>query len=115
MQEQTSYEEKIIAHLRSKNGEAIPVNALAKKFKVGAASILALLNELAACGKVRHVKGGNKRVGGFYLPTETQINAERRMAESAKAMAPLKVDNYRRELYARLKAERDAIPSRMGV
>lgn len=115
MKVETSYEDKIMAWMRSKGGDVVLVSALAKRFAVGESSILALMNEMAASGKIRQAPHRNKRSIGFYIPTEAQINAERRMAEEVKLAAPLKVDNHRRELYARLKAERDAIPSRHGV
>lgn len=115
MQEQTSYEEQILAWMRSKGGEVVVVSSLAKKFKVGDAAMSALLNEMANSGKIRHAPQRNNRAVAFYVPSPAQLNAERRMNEEVKATPPLKVDNHRRELYARLKAERDAIPSRHGV
>lgn len=115
MQADTSYEDQIMAWMRTKGGEVVVVSALAKRFKVGDSAMLTLLNEMATTGKIRRAPQRNKRAMAFYVPTEAQLNAERRMAEAAKVVAPLRVDNQRRELYARLKAERDAIPSRMGV
>jgi len=111
MKTETSYEDKIMAWMRSKGGDVVLVSALAKRFAVGESSILALMNEMAASGKIRHAPHRNKRSIGFYIPTEAQINAERRMAQEVKLAAPLKVDNHRRELYARLKAERNSIRS----
>lgn len=111
MQEQTSYEEQILAWMRSKGGEVVLVSALAKKFRVGGAAISALMHDLANSGKIRHAPQRNNRAMGFYIPSEAQLNAERRMAEEAKVVPPLKVDNHRRELYARLQAARDSIRS----
>lgn len=115
MQEQTSYEDRIMSWMRTKGGEVVVVSALAKRFKVGDSAMLTLLNEMANTGKIRRAPQRNKRAIAFYVPTDAQLNAERRMAEEVKLAAPLRVDSQRRELYARLKAERDAIPSRYGV
>jgi hypothetical protein len=95
--------------LRSMGGEVVVVASIARKFKVGDASILALLNELAATGKVR--RSNAKRGVGFYIPTEAMLNAERRNAEEVKPRPELKVDKHRRDLYAQLDAARSQIKS----
>lgn len=111
VQEDTSYEDQIMAWMRTKGGEVVVVSALAKKFKVGDSAMLTLLNEMATSGKIRRAPQRNNRVMAFYVPTEGQLNAERRMAEEVRAIAPLKVDKHRRELYAQLAAARLSIPS----
>jgi len=105
----TSYEEMILAWLRSKNGEVTLVTALAKKFQVGESSLMTMLNELAACGKVR--RSSAKRMLGYYVPTEAMLNAERKASEEAPERRVLTVDKHRRELYARLAAARSSIRS----
>lgn len=107
--QETSYEDKIMAWLRSMGGEVVVIAAIARKFKVGDASVLTLLNELAASGKVR--RSNAKRGVGFYIPTEAMLNAERRHAEEVKPPPPLKVDKHRRELYAQLAEARASIRS----
>jgi hypothetical protein len=107
--QETSYEDKIMLWLRSMGGEVVVVASIARKFKVGDASILALLNELAATGKVR--RSNAKRGVGFYIPTEAMLNAERRNAEEVKPRPELKVDKHRRDLYAQLDAARSQIKS----
>jgi DNA-binding IclR family transcriptional regulator len=110
MQEQeTSYEDQLMAWLRSKSGDVVVISAIAKKFKVGHSSMMALLNELVACGKVR--RSNSKKSAGFYVPSVGQINAERRMAELEQVRPPLKVSKERAELYAQLAAVRDSIKS----
>jgi len=109
MNETKSYEELVLAWLRSKNGDVVRVNDLAKKFKVGDASIMTLLNELTAAGKVR--KTNAKRSLGFYIPSDAMLNAERRAAEEAPKRPALKVDKHRQELYAKLAEARSSIRS----
>ena len=109
MQDQTSYEELLLSWLRTKNGEVVLVTALTKKFMVGEASMITLLNELVACGKVR--RSNAKRTLGFYIPTESMLNSERKAREELPERKSLKVDNARRELYAQLEAARNSIRS----
>lgn len=104
-----SYEDQIMAWLRLMEGEVVVIAAIARKFKVGEASVLTLLNELAAAGKVR--RSNAKRGVGFYIPTEAMLNAERRHAEEVKPPPPLNVDKHRRELYAQLAEYRKSLPS----
>lgn len=107
--EKNEYETLIMAWLRTKDGDIVRISDLGKKFKIGDASILAMLNELAACGKVR--KTNAKRSIGFYIPSEAMLNAERKAAEEAPQRPALKIDSHRAELYARLDADRKAIRS----
>lgn len=109
MLDQTSYEALVLSWLRSKDGDVVLVTSLSKKFMVGDASMLTLLNELVACGKVR--RSTAKRTLGFYIPTDAQLNAERRANEEVRQTQPLKVDRQRRELYAQLEAARASIRS----
>jgi predicted transcriptional regulator len=110
MQEkETSHEEQLMVWLRSKSGDVVVISAIAKKFKVGQSSMMTLLNELVACGKVR--RSGSKKSAGFYVPSIGQINAERRMAEEEQIRPPLKVSKERAELYAKLEAARASIRS----
>jgi hypothetical protein len=108
MENQTSYEELVLSWLRSKQGDVVLIPALAKKFKVGEASMLTLMNELVASGKVRR-SIATRRVG-YYVPTEEALATER-ATEAAKPRQAHKIDKQRTELYARLAAERANIPS----
>jgi len=109
MNETKSYEELVLAWLRSKKGDVVRVTDLAKKYMVGSASMLTLLNELAAAGKVR--KTNAKRSIGFYIPSDAMLNAERVAAQEAPKRPALKIDQQRRELYAKLAADRNSIRS----
>jgi len=113
MQEVTSYERQILAWMRSKGGEVVVATAIAKKFNVGNAAMLTLLNELAAAGKIRRAaRRNNKNAAAFYIPSEAELDAERRMTQEAKVTAPLKIDKVRQELYAQIAASRAAMPSK---
>jgi methylmalonyl-CoA mutase cobalamin-binding subunit len=107
--DKTSYEELVLEWLRSKSGDVVVVSSIAKKFKVGSASILTLLNELAAEGKVR--RSNAKRSVGFYVPSQGMLNAERKAAEQAQVAPAHKISKQRQELYARLDKERNSYPS----
>ena len=109
MQEQTSYEEQVLSWLRSKSGDVVLIGALTKKYGVGQAAMLTMLNELVIAGKVR--RSTAKRTLGFYIPSEGMLQAERNVSSSILDRGVLKVDKARRELYAQLQAARDAIPS----
>lgn len=110
MQEkETSYEEQVMAWLRSKNGDICLAAGLAKKFKVGSASMLTLLNELVKAGKVR--RSSSKRSIGFYIPSERMLAAERAIAQDSFQRSAHKIDRSRAELYARIDAQRAAIKS----
>jgi len=104
-----SYEDLIIAFLRSKNGDVVLVTSLAQRYLVGQASVVALMNELAAAGKVR--RSNAKRTVGYYIPTDAMLNAERRANDAHKPAPPLKIDKRRAELYAEIAASRAALPS----
>lgn len=106
----TSYDEKILVHLRAHAGEVILPSLLSRKFRVGEPAITEMLNSLAATGLVRRQAAKGKRVG-FYVPAESQLAAERRMAEFSHVQRPLRVTTERQELYARLNAERSAYNS----
>lgn len=107
--DQHEYEKLILAWLRSKKGEVVRVTDIAKRYKVGNSSILTMLNELVAAGKVRRTNA--KRSIGFYIPTEAMLNAERLVAQETPKRPPLKIDRQRQELYARLDNERNSIRS----
>ena len=109
MQEQTSYEEPVLAWLRSKGGDVVLVAGLARKFMVGQAAMLTLLNEMAVAGKVR--RSTAKRSVGFYIPSEGMLAAERRAAIDSHDRPALKVDRARRELYAEIANYRTSMPS----
>lgn len=110
MNDTTPYEEKIMAYLRAHAGEVMLPSLLARKFKVGESATSEKLNSLAAEGKLRRQMTKGKRMG-FYVPAESQLAAERRMAEQTHIKPLLRVTSERLELYARLNAERAAHPS----
>jgi len=108
-QEETSFEENILAWLRSRSGDVVVVSQIAKKFKVGQAGMFSMLQEMEKSGRVR--RSNAKRATGFYIPSQAQLNAEQRALEVAKVDRPLKIDKHRTELYAQLAAARGAIKS----
>lgn len=110
MQEsEKSYDEAVMIWLRSKNGDTVLVTSLAKKFMVGQAAMLTLLNELALAGKVRRTSA--KRAIGFYIPSERMIAAERRAADESIDRPSLKIDRRRSEIYAQIAADRVSLRS----
>ena len=95
--------------LRMKSGDIMMVTVLARKFMVGQAAMTTLLNEMAIAGKVR--RSSAKRSLGFYVPSEAQLEAERKALQAVKQTPPLKIDKRRQELYAEIAASRKSLPS----
>jgi len=100
--------DQIITTLRNATGEQLSPYAMSRKIGQALASTRQTMADLATSGIIRRA-GGVKSGTAYYMPTVAQLAAEARGLESR--WRPLKPRTEHAERIARVRAERDAIPS----
>lgn len=101
--------DQILVTLRNATGEQLSPYAMSRKIGQALASTRQTMADLATSGVIRRAGGGTKSGTAYYMPTVAQLAAEARGLESR--WRPLKTRTEHAERIARVRAERDAIPS----
>lgn len=100
----------IVGFLSDNAGTFYNIAQMAKRFNFGRSAMALELASLAHAGRIRATMAKN-RAQAYYVPAQSQLEAEARMVGKLRIDRPLKIDKRRQELYAELSAARNKIPS----
>lgn len=100
----------IVTFLTENAGKFYNIAQMAKRFNYGRSAMGLELATLANSGHIRATMAKN-RAQAYYVPPQSQLDAEARMTTKFVSNRPLKIDKRRQELYAELSAARNSIKS----
>ncbi|MBV8649700.1 hypothetical protein [Paludibacterium sp.] len=102
-------EEQVMHYLARRKGVNSRPCHMALSLRCETAALTPILESLQARGLIH--KGDYIGRTAYMIPTEAQLAGMQRAADRAPVFTPLRIDPYRETLYARLQAQRAAIPS----
>lgn len=106
---------KITALLRDRNGRPLANAEIARHFAMEPKHCITVINRLIRAGVVRPDRSRTQTT--YYVPTAAQqakLDAAADAIPQSRAFRPYVVPQPMQDILARIRAERDAIPSHYG-
>lgn len=100
----------IVSYLAKNAGTFYNIGQMAKRFGFSKSAMALELATLAQSGRIRATLADN-RAQAYYVPPQSQLDAEARMVSKVRVDRPLKINRRRQELYAELAEARNKIAS----